>query len=147
VRAIEEENRPYRRLTIEWYRDLETGTFLAKLTVEGESVREGKREAVFTLSGNEKIDIDSLTPSELARILNSDSIDPLINYIGAELVRSILRETKNRSVIDDFISGFIEVMAEVMARGAMVFDANKLKAMIEEDKGREPGSNKGAAEP
>jgi hypothetical protein len=148
---MEEENRPYRRLTIEWYKDLEAGTFLAKIIFEGEGIREGRRETVLTFSVNENVNSNLLTPSELAKILNNDSFDPLvdqlINYIGAELIRSILTETKNMSVINNFISGFITVMAEVMAKGTMVFDANKLKAMVEEDKRREPGSNKEAGEP
>jgi len=141
VRAIEEENRPYRRLTIEWYKDLETGTFLAKLTIEGESVKEGKREAVFAFSVNEKIDIDSLISSEPDNVLNGDVFDSLINYIGAELTRSIIREMKSilgemksESVIDSFIDGFIRIMAQVTARGAMVFDANKLKITLSEEK-------------
>jgi len=141
VRAIEEENRPYRRLTIEWYKDLETGTFLAKLTIEGESVKEGKREAVFAFSVNEKIDIDSLISSEPDNVLNGDVFGSLINYIGAELTRSIIREMKSilgemksESVIDSFIDGFIRIMAQVTARGAMVFDANKLKITLSEEK-------------
>ncbi len=143
-----EENRPYRRVVLEWYRDLEAGTFLAKLTVEGEGIKEGKREAVFTFLGNEKANIGLLTPGRLVEVLNNGSIDyigPLINYIGNELFRSILMETENMSVIDDFINVFIEVMAEVIARSAMVFDANKLRAMVEE-KGKGPES-RGAAEP
>jgi len=141
VRAIEEENRPYRRLTIEWYKDLETGTFLAKLTIEGESVKEGKREAVFAFSVNEKIDIDSLISSEPDNVLNGDVFGSLINYIGAELTRSIIGEMKSilgkmksESVIDSFIDGFIRIMAQVTARGAMVFDANKLKKTLSEEK-------------
>ena len=141
MRAIEEENRPYRRLTIEWYKDLETGTFLAKLTIEGESVKEGKREAVFAFSVNEKIDIDSLISSEPDNVLNGDVFGSLINYIGAELTRSIIGEMKSilgkmksESVIDSFIDGFIRIMAQVTARGAMVFDANKLKKTLSEEK-------------
>jgi len=136
-----EENGPYRRVTLEWYRDLETGTFLAKLTIEGESVKEGKREAVFAFSVNEKIDIDSLISSEPDNVLNGDVFDSLINYIGAELTRSIIREMKSilgemksESVIDSFIDGFIRIMAQVTARGAMVFDANKLKITLSEEK-------------
>ena len=141
MRAIEEENRPYRRLTIEWYKDLETGTFLAKLTIEGESIKEGKREAVFAFSVNEKIDIDSLISSEPDNVLNGDVFGSLINYIGAELTRSIIGEMKSilgkmksESVIDSFIDGFIRIMAQVTARGAMVFDANKLKKTLSEEK-------------
>jgi len=136
-----EENKPYRRVTLEWYRDLETGTFLAKLTIEGESVKEGKREAVFAFSVNEKIDIDSLISSEPDNVLNGDVFGSLINYIGAELTRfiiremkSILGEMKSESVIDSFIDGFIRIMAQVTARGAMVFDANKLKITLSEEK-------------
>ena len=136
-----EENKPYRRLTLEWYKDLETGTFLAKITVEGESVKEGKREAVFAFSVNEKIDIDSLISSEPDNVLNGDVFGSLINYIGAELTRSIIGEMKSilgkmksESVIDSFIDGFIRIMAQVTARGAMVFDANKLKKTLSEEK-------------
>jgi hypothetical protein len=139
-----EENGPYRRLTIEWYKDLETGTFLAKLTVEGESVKEGKMEAEFTFSGNEKIDIDSLTLSNLDKVLDDNYINPLVNYIAAELIRSILMETGNTIEIDNFVSGFIGAMAEIIARIAMAFDANKLRAMMEKGKGPE---SRGAVEP
>jgi len=45
-----EENRPYRRVTLEWYRDLETGTFLLKMVAEGEGIKGGRREVTFTLS-------------------------------------------------------------------------------------------------
>ena len=129
-----EENRPYRRLTVEWYRDLEAGTFLAKLTVEGESVKGGKMEAVFTFSGNEKIDIDSLTLNNLDKVLDDNYINPLVNYIAAELIRSILMETGNTIAIDNFVSGFIGAMAEVIARTAMAFDANKLKMTLSGEK-------------
>jgi len=58
-----EENRPYRRVTLEWYRDLETGTFLLKMVAEGEGIKGGRREATFTLSPTPLIR-PSLLPSK-----------------------------------------------------------------------------------
>jgi len=136
VGAIEEENGPYRRLTIEWYKDLETGTFLAKLTVEGEGIKEGKREAVFTLSSDRIADVDLLNPSELVEklMLNSDSLKDLISYIGGDLIRSTLGNLNSMSVADYLIYFFIKMLAEVIARGVMILDANRLKMSLSGEK-------------
>jgi len=133
VGVIEEKNWPYRRLTVEWYKDPDTGTFLAKLTVEGESVKGGRREAVFALSSDEIVNMNPITPSELGKILNSDSLESIIDYIGG-FARYFIMETKSESAVDHFTDYLIEVLAEAIARGVMMFDANKLKMALSDNK-------------
>jgi len=138
VGAIEEDNEPYRRLTIQWYKDLDTGAFLVKVTVEGEGVREGKREAVFALSSDEIVDVDLLNPSKFAEfvkklILESNSLNDLVSHID-DLIWSIQEGSKRINVIDYLINFFIQAMAEAIARGAMVLDVNKLKMALNEEK-------------
>jgi len=133
VGAIEEENGPYRRLTLEWYKDLETGTFLAKLTVEGEGIKGGRREATFTLSPDA---LDTTKPITLEEILNmaiDENIDEssIANRIAVTLAKLLTMAGKND--IDSAIEASVNELG-FDAREIMALDAIKLKMALNGEK-------------
>jgi len=128
-----EENRPYRRVTLEWYRDLETGTFLLKMVAEGEGIKGGRREATFTLSPDA---LDTTKPITLEEILNmaiDENIDEssIANRIAVTLAKLLTMAGKND--IDSAIEASVNELG-FDAREIMALDAIKLKMALNGEK-------------
>jgi len=132
-RVESEENRPYRRVTLEWYRDLETGTFLLKMVAEGEGIEGGRREATFTLSPDA---LDTTKPITLEEILNmaiDENIDEssIANRIAVTLAKLLTMSGKND--IDSAIEASVNELG-FDAREIMALDAVKLKMALDGEK-------------
>jgi len=128
-----EENRPYRRVTLEWYRDLETGTFLLKMVAEGEGIKGGRREVTFTLSPDA---LDTTKPITLEEILNmaiDENIDEssIANRIAVTLAKLLTMAGKND--IDSAIEASVNELG-FDAREIMALDAIKLKMALNGEK-------------
>jgi hypothetical protein len=128
-----EENRPYRRVTLEWYRDLETGTFLLKMVAEGEGIKGGRREVTFTLSADA---LDTTKPITLEEILNmaiDENIDEssIANRIAVTLAKLLTMAGKND--IDSAIEASVNELG-FDAREIMALDAIKLKMALNGEK-------------
>jgi len=128
-----EENRPYRRVTLEWYRDLETGTFLLKMVAEGEGIKGGRREVTFTLSSDA---LDTTKPITLEEILNmaiDENIDEssIANRIAVTLAKLLTMAGKND--IDSAIEASVNELG-FDAREIMALDAIKLKMALNGEK-------------
>ena len=129
-----EEDRPYRRVTLEWYKDLEAGTFLLKMVAEGEGVKGGRREATFTLSADA---IDMTKPITLDEIVNmtaNENIDEslLINKIAVTLAKT-LTALNDKNGIDSLIDMYVDIIG-FDAREFMALDAVKLKMALSGEK-------------
>ena len=128
-----EENRPYRRVVLEWYRDLETGTFLLKMVAEGEDIKGGRREVTFTLSPDA---LDTTKPITLEDILNmaiDENIDEssIANRIAVTLAKLLTMAGKND------IYSTIEASVNELgfdAREIMALDVVKLKMALDGEK-------------
>jgi len=129
----EEENRPYRRLTFEWYKDLETGTFLLKLVAEGEGVKGGRREATFTLSADAIDMTKSVTLEDIVNMAADENADEslLANKIAVTLAKLFTINGENN--IDVAIDAFIDTIS-LDARELMALDATKLKMALSGEK-------------
>jgi len=128
-----EENGPYRRVTLEWYRDLETGTFLLKMVAEGEGIKGGRREVTFTLSSDA---LDTTKPITLEEILNmaiDENIDEssIANRIAVTLAKLLTMAGKND--IDSAIEASVNELG-FDAREIMALDAIKLKMALNGEK-------------
>jgi hypothetical protein len=128
-----EENKPYRRVVLEWYRDLEAGTFLLKMIAEGDGIKGGRREATFTLSADA---IDTTKPITLEEILNmaiDENIDEssIVNRIAVILARLFAMAGKNG--IDPAIELAVNELG-FEAREIMALDAIKLKMALSGEK-------------
>ena len=129
-----EEGRPYRRVTFEWYRDLETGTFLLKMVAEGEGVKGGRREATFTLSADS---IDTAKPVTLDDLINvavgANNMDEssLVNRIAVTVAKLFALNGKNN--IDSAIDAYVDLIG-LDAREVMALDATKLKMALSGEK-------------
>jgi len=125
-----EEDRPYRRVVLEWYRDLEAGTFLLKLVAEGEGVKGGRREATFTLSADA---LDTAKPITLDDMISAavgaNNIDEssLANRIAVTLANLL-----SLNGVND-INAATDAQIDMIgfdARELMAFDAIKLKMSL-----------------
>ncbi|MFP3320372.1 MAG: hypothetical protein RXO24_07400 [Acidilobus sp.] len=129
-----EEDRPYRRITLEWYRDLEAGTFLLKLVAEGEGVKGGRREATFTLSADALDMTKSVTLDDLINAaVGANNIDEssLANRIAVTLANLLsLNGINDINVATD---AYIDMIG-FDARELMAFDAIKLKMALSGEK-------------
>ncbi len=128
-----EENRPYRRVVLEWYRDLEAGTFLLKMVAEGEGIKGGRRETTFTLSSDA---LDTVKPLTLEDILNmaiDENIDEssIANKIAVTLAKLLTMFGKNG--IDSAIEASINELG-FDAREIMALDVVKLKMALDSEK-------------
>jgi hypothetical protein len=128
-----EENGPYRRVTLEWYRDLETGTFLLKMVAEGEGIKGGRRETTFTLSADA---LDTTKPITLEDILNmaiDENIDEssIANRIAVTLAKLLTMAGKND--VDYAIEASVNELG-FDAREIMALDAIKLKMALDGEK-------------
>jgi hypothetical protein len=134
VRGVEgEENRPYRRVTLEWYRDLEAGMFLLKMVAEGDGINGGRMEATFTLSADA---LDTTKPITLEDILNmaiDENIDEssIANKIAVTLAKLLTMAGKND--IDSAIEASVNELG-FDAREIMALDAIKLKMALNSEK-------------
>ncbi len=125
-----EENRPYRRVTLEWYRDLETGTFLLKMVAEGEGIKGGRREATFTLSSDALDAVKPVTLDDLiSAVVDANSVDEssLADRVAVTLAKLLALSGIND--INEATDAYID-MISLDARGAMAFDAIKLKMSL-----------------
>jgi len=127
---VEDEERPYRRVTFEWYRNLETGTFLLKTIMEGEGVKEGRRETTFTLSADA---IDMTEPINIVDIFNDDeNIDEslLSNRTAVALAKLLAMVGGNNiDALDALIDASINIL-DINAREITALDAIKLKMAL-----------------
>jgi len=128
-----EENRPYRRVTLEWYRDLEAGMFLLKMVAEGDGINGGRMEATFTLSADA---LDTTKPITLEDILNmaiDENIDEssIANKIAVTLAKLLTMAGKND--IDSAIEASVNELG-FDAREIMALDAIKLKMALNSEK-------------
>jgi len=129
-----EEGKPYRRVTFEWYRDLETGTFLLKMVAEGEGINGGRREATFTLSADS---IDMTKPLTLEDLVNAaidENIDEslLANKIAVTMAK-MLTVFGGKNDIDSIIDTSVDMII-LDAREIMALDAIKLKMALSGEK-------------
>jgi hypothetical protein len=128
-----EENRPYRRVTLEWYRDLETGTFLLKMVAEGEGIKGGRREV---RSRSLPDALDTTKPITLEEILNmaiDENIDEssIANRIAVTLAKLLTMSGKND--IDSAIEASVNELG-FDAREIMALDVIKLKMTLNGEK-------------
>jgi hypothetical protein len=128
-----EEDRPYRRVTLEWYRDLETGTFLLKLVAEGEGVKGGRREATFTLSADAVDMTKSVTLEDIVNTAVDENADDslLVNRLAISLAKLFALNGKNN--IDSAIDAYFDII-RLDARVIMTLDAIKLKMALSGEK-------------
>ena len=129
----DEENKPYRRVVLEWYRDLETGTFLLKMIAEGEGIEGGRREATFTLSADAIDMTKSITLEDMLNMTIDENIDEssIVNRIAVTLAKLLTMFGKND------IDSAIEVSVNELgfdAREIMALDAIKLKMALDSEK-------------
>jgi hypothetical protein len=128
-----EENRPYRRVTLEWYRDLETGTFLLKMVAEGEGIKGGRRETTFTLSADALDIVKPLTLEDILNMAIDKNIDEssIANKIAVTLAKLLTMFGKND--IDSAIETSINELS-FDAREIMALDVVKLKMALDGEK-------------
>ena len=131
---MEGEERPYRRVTFEWYKDLEAGTFLLKMVAEGEGIKGGRKEATFTLSADS---IDMTKPLTLEDLVNAaidENIDEslLANKIAVTMAK-MLTVFGGKNDIDSIIDTSVDMII-LDAREIMALDAIKLKMALSGEK-------------
>jgi len=129
-----EEERPYRRVTFEWYKDLEAGTFLLKMVAEGEGVKGGRREATFTLSADAIDMTKSVTLEDILNMAVDENADEslLLNKIAVTLAKIFTINGKN-NIDDSVIDAYIDTIG-FDARELMALDATKLKMALSGEK-------------